>query len=427
MILTEVHQIRRTHKLFKFLDNLSFQSKNIFNMANYIVRQEFINTSKEVDVNLRENAKWIRWCELDKIMKRDYPEVYNLLPAKSTQLILKNLDESWKSFFESVKMWKSTPSKFKGKPNLPQYKNKEVGRNVVLLSNQQFKIKNGIVSFIPTLTKDIDFKPIKTKIGADAKLLQITISPKKAHYNFNIIYEVPDNQLDMNEGLDRKTGEILEINDNSCMAIDLGVNNFCTVSNNVDKDFFIINGRQIKSINQWANKYQSFNKIGQAKKNKTWRNRENKLNYFFNKTADLLISKALAKGCGKIVVGHNEGWKQKVNLGRKTNQSFVQIPYNKFLFLLKYKCVMANIELVEINEAYTSKCSFVDNEAVCKHEVYVGDRVKRGLFKTAKGLLINADLNGSLNILKKYLGTKSIFLTDVEDFVVSPYRISFNF
>ena len=156
MIKTEVHQIRRTHKLYRFLDNLSFNSKNIFNMANYIVRQEFFRTTKLKEEGELTNAKWIRWTQLDKILRKEFPECYQLLPSKSAQLILKSLDESWSSFFGSIVAWKADKSKFKRKPNLPRYKDKEKGRNVVILSNQQFKIKDGIVSFIPTLTKEIE-------------------------------------------------------------------------------------------------------------------------------------------------------------------------------------------------------------------------------------------------------------------------------
>jgi putative transposase len=426
MVLTEVHQIKRTHKLFKFIDDLSFKSKSLYNMANYLIRQEFISSSKLNDQGLAEHSNWLRWMNLDKQLKLDYPDTYNLLPAKSAQMVLKNLDESWKSFFGSLKG--SKKDQHKGRINLPKYKDKEKGRNVVILTNQQFRIKDGIIYFLSSLTKELEFKPVKTKIPADAKLIQITISPKKEHYNFGIVYEIPTPELNKTEGLDKKTGEMYDLKENRCMSIDLGINNFCTVANNIDKDFFIINGKQIKSINQWANKFQSFNTIGQRKKNNVWRSRDNKLNYFFNKTSDLFINKALTKGCKTILVGYNQGWKQDVNLGRKTNQSFVQIPYYKFLLKLEYKCKLANIELIKQEESYTSKCSFIDLEEVRKHETYLGKRVKRGLFKTSKNLFINADLNGALNIMKKYLGEEfAKTLNQVEDFVVSPYRISFDF
>lgn len=412
--------------MFKFIDDLSLKSKSLFNMANYLVRQEFIKTSKLKDEGTVEHATWIRWMELDKTLKTQYKDTYDLLPAKSAQMVLKNLDESWGSFFGSLRG--SKRDKRKGKINLPKYKDKVNGRNVVILNNQQFRIKDGIILFLQSLTKKLDFKPIKTKIPEDAKLIQITISPKKEHYNFNVVYEIQNIELKTTEGLNKKNGEMFDLEDNKCLSIDLGINNFCTVSNNVDKDFFIINGKQIKSINQWSNKFQSFNTVGQRKKNIVWRKRDNKLNYFFNKVSDNLIDKALSKGCKKIIVGYNAEWKQEVNLGRKTNQSFVQIPYQKFLFNLEYKCNIANIELIKINESYTSKCSFIDLEPIKKQEEYKGKRVKRGLFKTNKGHLINADLNGSLNILRKYLG--ELFeqtINRVEDFVVSPYRVSFNF
>lgn len=428
MVLTEVHQVRQGHKLYKFLDELSYKSKSIYNMANYLIRQEFIRTSKLKEEGLLEHATWLRWMELDKLLKGFYKETYSLLPAKSVQLILKNLDESWNSFFGSIRKWKSDKSKFKGRPRLPKYKDKVIGRNIVILNNQQFKVKDGIVYFLSSLTKDLNFKPIKTKILEEAKLIQITISPRRGYYNFNIVYDLPSLSLKATEGLERKTGVHKDLNLEECMAIDIGINNFCTVSNTVDKDFFIINGRSLKSVNQWANKFQAYSSVSQKRKNKVWRKRENKLSYFFHKTSNFLIEKALSKGCKSLVVGYNQEWKQNVNLGRKTNQSFVQIPYHKFLFLLEYKCNLANIELVKLNEAYTSKCSFIDIEPIGSHEIYKGRRVFRGLFRSLKGVLINADLNGSLNILRKYLGTKFQLETpdQVEDFVVSPYRVSFS-
>ena len=132
--------------------------------------------------------------------------------------------------------------------------------------------------------------------------------------------------------------------------------------------------------------------------------------------------------CKSIVVGYNEGWKQNVNLGRKVNQNFVQIPFNRFLSILSYKCKISNIELTKINEAYTSKCSFLDNEQIKKHESYKGKRIKRGLFISGNGKLINSDVNGSLNILSKFSEKylqKNFGSTEVEGVVVHPYKVSY--
>ena len=104
-----------------------------------------------------------------------------------------------------------------------------------------------------------------------------------------------------------------------------------------------------------------------------------------------------------LIVGYNKNWKQDVDLGLICNQKFVQIPFLKFVKQLEYKCAMKGIKVVRQEESYTSKCSFFDDEKICKHESYKGKRIERGLFRTGSGKLVNADLNGSLNILKKYL------------------------
>lgn len=380
-------------------------------MANYIVRQQFISKNE-----------WVRWIELDKKLKEDYVDCYRLLPAKSSQMVLKQLDLSWKSFFASIKNWKKNKSKYLGRPKLPRYKDKD-GFNKVVLTNQQAKIKDGKIEFLLSLTKDLKFKPLKTKISNDARLKQIEVLYRENRIEFLVNYEISEIELQEKQGLNRKTGEIYELKPDSAMSIDLGINNFATVSNSIDKDFFILEGKGLKALNQWTNKVNAKMQSKNSKKRlNLWLKRENKIRHTFHHYTNYVINKCLEKGIKNIIVGYNSEWKQKVNLGRKTNQSFVQIPYLKFLQILEYKCKLANLNFETINEAYTSKCSFLDSEDPRKHTEYLGKRVKRGLFKSAKGLLINADLNASLNILRKYLG-KVFQPNSVEGFVISPYRV----
>ena len=213
------------------------------------------------------------------------------------------------------------------------------------------------------------------------------------------------------------------------MSIDLGINNLCAVTNNIDNDFFLVNGKGLKSLNQWTNKISAKcqSKNNDSTKYRIWRKRENKIDYFFNKISSYIVEQAVNKCCSTIICGYNKQWKQEVDLGRKTNQGFVQIPFTKLLNKLEFKCLKAGIFFIKQEESYTSKCSFLDGEEVCKHDEYAGKRVKRGLFKSAKGLLINADINGSLNIMKKYLGETWKRVDLVEGFVVNPKRINFSF
>ena len=384
-------------------------------MANYLVRQEYLT-----------NRKWLRWTNLDKILRDQYPECYKLLPAKSTQQTLKQLDDSWKSFFEAKKVYLKDSNKFSGVPRLPGYKDKLKGKNSILFSNQQCKIENGILIFPQFLFKDKNFPKIKTKIG-NKKLCQVEVSPRKGYMLITISYDEPKVKIASNEIFNKKTGELIDVIKGRTFAIDLGINNFCTVTNNFKDDFFIFSGKQIKSINQWSNKYQSFN-IAQHKKNRIWRKRKNTIDYHFHKMTNLLIDKCISNSCKSIVVGYNQGWKQDVNLGRKVNQNFVQIPFNRFLNILEYKCIQRGIEVTRINEAYTSKCSFLDDEQIQKHEEYKGKRIKRGLFRSENGNLINSDINGSLNILskfsEKYLQT-NFGSKEIEGVVVHPYKVDY--
>jgi putative transposase len=277
-------------------------------MANYLVRQEYLT-----------NRKWLRWTNLDKILRDQYPECYKLLPAKSTQQVLKQLDDSWKSFFQAKKVYLKDSRKFNGVPRLPGYKNKLKGRNSIIFSNQQCKIENGILIFPKFLFKDKNFPKIKTKIG-NKKLCQVEVSPRKGYMLITISYDEPKVKIASNEILNKKTGELIDVIKGRTYSIDLGINNFCTVTNNFKDDFFIFSGKQIKSINQWSNKYQSFN-IAQHKKNRVWQKRKNTIDYHFHKMTNLLIDKCIDSKCKSIVVGYNQGWKQNVNLGRKVKKS----------------------------------------------------------------------------------------------------------
>ena len=119
-----------------------------------------------------------------------------------------------------------------------------------------------------------------------------------------------------------------------------------------------------------------------------------------------------------LVIGKNKGWKQSINIGRRNNQAFVQVPHARFIDMLTYKARLVGIKVVVTEESYTSKTSFIDLEPVKKQMVYLGKRIKRGLFKSADGTLINADINGSSNIIRKVV--PNAFADGIEDVVVRP-------
>lgn len=382
------------------IDDLCFRSKNLYNYANYLIRQEFI-----------VNKKWIQYNKLDTILKTH--EAYMALPAQSAQQTLRLLDKNWKSFFKAIKAWKKDPSNFCGMPRLPNYKNKTTGRNIVVFTNQQVKVKDGYIRF----PKKANVAPIKTSID---KFKQVRIIPQATCYVIEIIYnkkEIPENEKP-------------KLDTNNIMAIDLGVNNLATCVNNIGKKPFIVNGRICKSINQFFNKekarLQKIIKIGTSKKiKKLILKRNNKISDQLHKASRYIIDICLANAIGTIVIGYNPEWKQEANMGKRNNQNFVLIPFLKFIKMLTYKGAEYGIVVLRREEGYTSKCSFLDNEEIGYHDEYAGRRVKRGLFRSAKGFRLNADVNAAYNhMIKELPNALEIQRHGIEGLRLNPNKVS---
>jgi len=415
MKLVEKHIISKNHKSYKEIDHLAFLSKNLYNKGNYIIRQEFIRTSKEVEQGKRENAKWIRYNELQKQLQTSNDPDYIALPRKVSQQVLRQLDNNWKSFFKATKEWKKTPDKFKKRPSLPKYKHKTKGRNILIYTIQaisKVELKNNIVKLSNTNIQ------IKTK-QKNIQQARIVPLPYKT-YKIEIIYEKEIEQ--------RNTDK------NRIASIDIGLDNLATVTSNV-KEFrpLIINGRPLKAINQYFNKRKAelLSKLMKQYKDRWTSNRidkltlkrNNKIEDYMHKASRMLVDKLVEFNIGTLVIGKNDGWKTGVNIGDKNNQNFALIPHAKFINMLEYKCQLKNISVILQNESHTSKCSLIDNEDICHHETYVGKRISRSLFRSANGVIINADVNGSGNIMRKAI--PNCFTTNgIEGFVVSPVRIT---
>lgn len=146
------------------------------------------------------------------------------------------------------------------------------------------------------------------------------------------------------------------------------------------------------------------------------------MDYYIHAASRFIVNKLVERGVSHLIVGKNEGWKQNIKIGTRNNQHFVSIPHSKFINQLIYKCELVGIKVTTSEESYTSKCSFLDMEPIAKHSKYQGNRVKRGLFKSSQGMRINADLNASLNILRKVVGDSVFNRDSVERLVVSPIR-----
>ncbi|MFX1236897.1 MAG: RNA-guided endonuclease InsQ/TnpB family protein [Promethearchaeota archaeon] len=394
MKLAELIHLKRTKKL----SEACHAAKNLYNLANYHVRQGFFCLDE-----------WWRYEDLWHALKDS--DAYKALPSQTSQQVLKIVDKNWKSFFQAMKEWKSHPRRFSGRPRPPKYKEKG-GEFVVVFTNQQCRIKQGFLHF----PKRSRLPAVKTRIKEG--LRQVRIVPKGFYYALEIVYE--------REAID------LKLSDDRIVGIDLGLNNVVTMVNNAGLKPVVIKGGAIKSINQYYNKqrarYSSL-KDKQGLEFETKRlqklstKRTNKINDIFHKISRTIVRYSVAHDFGKIVIGYNASWKQGVNIGRRNNQNFVQVPFLKLVNQIAYKADLVGIEFVMVEESFTSKCSFLDGEPIERRDQYQGKRVSRGLFRSSKGELINADVNAAYNILKKVF-PNTISVDGIEGSGLNPYSIA---
>lgn len=389
----EKHRVKKSNKFYKTIDELCWKSKNMYNYGNYIIRQEFIETSKEKDNGLRKNANWIRYGNLFELVKNSEP--YKDLGSNVAQATLRKLDKNWKSYFSSIKDWGKHPEKYKGVPKMPRYLPVETGRYECGLDNNKFKIVDGYIYFCWKPLKVMN-GTFKTKIQESAKLIQLRFVPKNSEYVMEIVYDV----------------EIPDVNNNSSRiaAIDLGVDNLITITTNCGVQPFIVNGRPLKSINQYYNKeiakLQSNLKVRHDKNSSNelirfTNKRNNKVDDYIQKATRLVVDFCKDNGIDTLVCGYNSGWKQRSTMNKKSNQKFIEIPYSSIVWRLSYKCENEGIQFIQQEESYTSGTSFLDGETPTQENYNKSRRIYRGLFVSEKGERINADVNGSYQILKK--------------------------
>jgi putative transposase len=286
---------------------------------------------------------------------------------------------------------------------MPKYLHKTDGRSTLYLTNQNVKIKSGLLHF-PKCFNSFTM-PIQMSAGS---IQQVRIIPKNRHFVVEVVYET--------------SNEPLKPDNARYLGVDIGLDNFAAVVSNDGSKPVLINGKGLKSSNKHWNKrisrlrevetamngYYVTTKTGKAKvSNQTKQQviltnkRNNQVKDFCHKASKSVVDLALERGCNTIVVGKNDGWKQNSQMNRQVNQSFVQIPHAVFIGMLEYKCKKQGLNLEITEEAHTSKTSWLDDETPQHHDNYAGKRVKRGLFKSANGTLLNADVNGALQIIRK--------------------------
>lgn len=379
MQLVEQHNIQAADPRWSVIDTASFLSKNLYNAANYLLRQEFIF-----------NHHYISYIDLDKLMKQN-PD-YCALPRKVSQQVLRQLDKEWQSFFAALFVWKNYPIKFTGRPRLPRYKHKTTGRNLLVYTDQAVSgrlfRRKGLIR-----PSQLDITIATQQSTFD----QVRIVPHKTHYVVEVVYTVEM--------------EPLPTEAKRIASVDIGVDNLATVTfNQPGFSPLLVNGKPLKSINHWYNKQKAKLQSqlkGERKSSKRLdvltdrRNRQ--IDAYLHLASRRLIDVLCLWRIGTLVIGKNNGWKQKVHMGKRNNQNFVQIPHARFIDMLTYKAAQVGINVLVSEESYTSKCSFLDLEPIGKHEAYAGRRVKRWLFIASDGRKIHADVNGSYNIMRKVI------------------------
>lgn len=335
-----------------------------------------------------KSGEWIRYHELDKILQKSEP--YKTLMSQPSQCTLQMLDRSWTSFFEGMKEWEDDSGKFLGKPKLPGYKPKN-GRYPWFIKNNSSYVKDGILYF---RLKRLDGVVFPTQ--AEGRLICVRFIPRGSCYVMEIVTEVeiPDCEK---KPMSRIAG------------IDLGVNNFATITNNIGVKPIIINGKGLKSINQFYNKNKA-KMQGELKRrhgecnsmalDDLYFKRYCRIKNFMHAASRRVVNFCIENEIDTLVCGLNKGWKQEINTGKENNQKFCSIPYNIFIKQLAYKCLEVGIRFTTHEESFTSGTSFLDGELPTKDFYNKNRRIKRGLFQSGKGL-INADVNASYQIIKK--------------------------
>ncbi len=399
MELVEQHIIDRQDRRFAVIDPACFASKNLYNAALYILRQAFFDQRPVPS-----------YSQLAHLLK-DTPE-FRALPAKVAQWVVRQVCHNWEAFWKAENAYWKHPDRFTGRPKLPHYKSKQDGRNLLVYTLQAISrpaLKEGHIC--PSQLAIT----IKTK---QKEVQQVRIVPHASHYVVEVIYNVQPRSPAENK-----------LNPKWCASIDINIDVLAAVTSNRPGIVpLLVNGRPLKSVNAYFNKeraaLQAALPQGQytSQRITTLTDRRNrKVKHYLHWASKFIVDWMVSERLGTLIIGHNAGWKQAVEMGKVNNQNFVAIPHSTFIDMLTYKAKLAGIKVTVKEESYTSKCSFLDLEPIRKHAQYCGTRVTRGEFTSAQGTSIHADINASYNILRKAL--PSAFARGIQGVVVRPVRV----
>ena len=427
MLLIEEHKIRRdSHRsLFRQIDEYCYRTKNLYNSTNYLIRQCYrihkkleggealegweeemagqVNEGIRLYNAGRDESRHLKGIDRDNSFIADAyflswylkssPE-YRAVPyATCSQICIQELCRAWKSFYKALPSYLKTPDRFTGRPHAPGYLDSREGRGWLVLTAQNIRVEEDGHIRMPGFLKEIR---VRVRAGHQ-NVRQVRITAEKTCIRILLVYEQGEETLP-----DSRRGTAV-------MGIDLGVDNLVTAVWNTGRAPVILNGRPLKSINQYYNKerarLQEAAKRGHGREKtkrlaRLSRKRNNKVKDYLHKASRKVVGLARESGTGLIVIGNNQGWKQKVNLGKKTNQNFVSIPYGTLIEMIRYKAALAGIEVRTVTESYTSGTSYLDGEAPDRRYYNKARRIHRGLFRSNTGACINADVNAAYQIMK---------------------------
>ena len=375
------------------IEELSFHTTKLYNIVNYDCRENGFKSYIEAEKEYKEN-----WHN-------------QFLHSHTYQQCLKVLEKNWKSYFASIKDYKKNPNKYKGEPKPPKFKNHTNKKNEVIFTEAGIRVKNNILML--SLSKAMQEK-------FQVKSLNFSIDTEKLPVNFEALQQIKikwDNSIKQwyliliynKEEENKVTG-------NNIMSIDLGRDNLATLTFLEDTESYLIDGKVLKSKISYYNKEIArlnsiaMKQVGDSKKfkntkqiNKLYAKRDNFVNNYIHKASRKIIDLALQHNCNTIVIGDIEGIKQENDI-----KSFVNMPHQKLVDKIEYKAKLVGLKVVYVKENYTSGCSALDLENINKTNYDKSRRIVRGLFRSNKGILVNSDVNGSLNILRKYVKDKCI-------------------
>ncbi len=422
MQLVEQHVIDRSDSRYAIVDEAAFKSKNLYNAANYVIRQKFIF-----------EGVYLNYATMDKLMQSH--EAYRALPTKVSQQVLRLLEKNWISFFESLEAYNEDPSKFTGRPKLPKYKDKAKGRNILVytlqaISGGQTLHKGGNRNALRQGLIKPSGLPITVKTKRDPLTIdQVRIVPRNGHYVVEVVHTKASTQA--------------QVDPSFCVAIDLGVTNLAAITSN--QESFIprlVNGRPLKAWNQWYNKRMKELKLCLPKEERErvtqqmeriTNKRNRQVNHYLHAASKAIIDFLVEQGAGTVIIGKNPLWKQETGMGRRNNQNFVSIPHARFIDMLTYKAELVGIQIEVREESYTSKASFLDLDPIPdykpddeeKHS-FSGKRIgpRNRLYRAKDGRIICADVNGSYNILRKSRPNAFSEAKGVAGYVVHPVRLA---